>query len=124
MEKNCTEEYCECVHLLKVGLGDTVEMIVIDEGQTFNANHPMHLHGHYFRVIGMDKVYTDTVTDTTHYFLNFFLLSCFHMYMLITSILYSKVIVNKMKNKQTTKQNKTKQQQQKIHFGFANSYCF
>lgn len=106
MKKNCTEEYCECVHLLKVGLGDTVELVMIDEGQTYNANHPMHLHGHYFRVIGMDKVCTDT--GYGHYILHFevFLISCFHMYVLIKSIVYSKVIVNKMKNKQIIKQNK------------------
>jgi hypothetical protein len=42
MKKNCTEEYCECVHLLKVGLGETIELVMIDEGQTYNANHPMH----------------------------------------------------------------------------------
>lgn len=57
---NCATEYCECVHVLKVGLGDTVELILIDEGHTYNANHPMHLHGNYFRVIGMDKVSTHT----------------------------------------------------------------
>jgi FtsP/CotA-like multicopper oxidase with cupredoxin domain len=46
------------VHVLKVGLGDTVELVLIDEGYTYSANHPMHLHGNYFRVIGMDKVST------------------------------------------------------------------
>jgi len=56
VKMNCSEEYCECVHHLKVELGDTVELIVIDEGKPFAANHPMHLHGHRFRVIGMDKV--------------------------------------------------------------------
>ena len=55
---NCATEYCECVHVLKVGLGDTVELILIDEGHTYSANHPMHLHGNYFRVVGMDKVST------------------------------------------------------------------
>lgn len=55
---NCSTKYCECVHVLKVGLGDTVELVLIDEGYTYSANHPMHLHGNYFRVIGMDKVST------------------------------------------------------------------
>ncbi|XP_060581710.1 uncharacterized protein LOC132738260 [Ruditapes philippinarum] len=54
--KNCTEEFCECVYRLHVQLYDTVEIIVIDEGVTFNANHPMHLHGHKFYVVGMDKL--------------------------------------------------------------------
>ncbi|XP_064615679.1 uncharacterized protein LOC135479706 [Liolophura sinensis] len=54
--KNCTEEHCECVHILQVKLNDLVEIIVVDEGVTFNANHPIHLHGHAYRVVGMDRV--------------------------------------------------------------------
>jgi FtsP/CotA-like multicopper oxidase with cupredoxin domain len=54
--RNCTEEYCECVFRLQVALNDTVELVIIDEGVTFNANHPMHLHGHQFYVVGMDRV--------------------------------------------------------------------
>ncbi|XP_067670637.1 uncharacterized protein [Haliotis asinina] len=58
--KNCSHEYCECIHLIKVDLNDTVEMVLIDEGVTFNANHPMHLHGHHFRVVAMDRVNQST----------------------------------------------------------------
>ncbi|XP_053398492.1 uncharacterized protein LOC123558060 [Mercenaria mercenaria] len=54
--KNCTEEFCECVYRLHVQLNDTVEIIVIDEGVTFNANHPVHLHGYKFYVVGMDRL--------------------------------------------------------------------
>jgi len=54
--KNCADEYCECVYRLKVAVNDVVELVVIDEGVTFNANHPMHLHGHSFHVVGMDRV--------------------------------------------------------------------
>lgn len=53
---NCTEEFCECVFRLQVALNDEVEIVMIDEGVTFNANHPMHLHGHAFRVVGIGKV--------------------------------------------------------------------
>ncbi|XP_050391228.2 uncharacterized protein LOC126810253 isoform X2 [Patella vulgata] len=60
IQKNCTEEFCQCIHRLKVDLGDTVEIVLIDEGVTFNANHPTHLHGHPFRVIAMDKLNTST----------------------------------------------------------------
>ncbi|XP_052228206.1 uncharacterized protein LOC127842632 [Dreissena polymorpha] len=57
---NCSEEFCECVHRIQVDLGDTVELVVIDEGVPFNANHPMHLHGHAFHVVGMDRLGENT----------------------------------------------------------------
>lgn len=54
--RNCSSEYCECVHVEKVGLGDVVEFVLVDEGKTFDANHPMHLHGYSYRVVAMGKV--------------------------------------------------------------------
>ena len=39
-----------------MALGDVVEIVIIDEGVTFDANHPMHLHGYQFYVVGMDRV--------------------------------------------------------------------
>ena len=54
--KNCSEEFCECTHVLKVDLNDVVEFIIIDEGKIWDANHPMHLHGYSYRVVGMDRV--------------------------------------------------------------------
>ncbi|XP_060065140.1 uncharacterized protein LOC132545474 [Ylistrum balloti] len=63
VKKNCSEEFCECIHTLKVDLGDTVEFIVIDEGKIWDANHPMHLHGHKFRVIGMDRLNKSTTLE-------------------------------------------------------------
>ena len=54
--RNCSEEYCECTYRLQVALGDVVEFILIDEGVVFNANHPIHLHGYSFFVVGMDRV--------------------------------------------------------------------
>lgn len=53
---NCREEFCECSHVLQVPLNSTVEMVLIDEGFTFDANHPFHLHGHAFRVVGMERL--------------------------------------------------------------------
>ncbi|KAJ8298425.1 hypothetical protein KUTeg_024956 [Tegillarca granosa] len=58
IKQNCTEDFCECVHMIKVGLGETVEFVMIDEGKRYSSAHPMHLHGQYFRVVGMDKVST------------------------------------------------------------------
>lgn len=60
MQEQCDKQFCECSHRLKVALNDVVELIIIDEGLLFNANHPMHLHGYKFRVIGMDRVSTKT----------------------------------------------------------------
>jgi L-ascorbate oxidase len=48
--------HCSCIHVLELELNDLVELIVIDEAFTHVSNHPMHLHGHSYAVIGMDKV--------------------------------------------------------------------
>lgn len=53
---NCKETFCECTHVLQVPLKSVVEMILIDEGVTYDANHMFHLHGHYFHVVGMDRL--------------------------------------------------------------------
>lgn len=58
---NCTGgNQCECTNVIEIPLGDVVELILIDEGNTYNANHPFHLHGHAFRVIGMDRLGENT----------------------------------------------------------------
>jgi L-ascorbate oxidase len=49
-------DYCSCIHVLELELNDLVELIIVDEGFTFQSNHPMHLHGHSFAVIGVNKV--------------------------------------------------------------------
>ncbi|XP_045202845.2 uncharacterized protein LOC123556306 [Mercenaria mercenaria] len=54
--RNCSREFCECVHRLKVDLGDVVEFIIIGESVNIQANHPMHIHGYRFFVVGMDIV--------------------------------------------------------------------
>lgn len=53
---NCKETFCECTHVLQIPLNSVVEMILVDEGVTYDANHMFHLHGNYFHVIGMDRV--------------------------------------------------------------------
>ncbi|XP_044007229.1 L-ascorbate oxidase-like isoform X2 [Aphidius gifuensis] len=54
--KNCKNVFCSCTHVLQVKLNSVVEVIMVDEGFTFDANHPFHLHGHNFRVVAMAKV--------------------------------------------------------------------
>ncbi|XP_071494140.1 uncharacterized protein [Diadema antillarum] len=56
MAERCTEEYCECTHVITVQLGQTVELILIDEGVTFDASHPFHMHGYSFHVVGQDRL--------------------------------------------------------------------
>lgn len=53
---NCKETFCECTHVLQIALNSVVEMILVDEGVTYDANHMFHLHGNYFHVVGMDRV--------------------------------------------------------------------
>uniref|UniRef100_A0A182N4J6 Multicopper oxidase n=1 Tax=Anopheles dirus TaxID=7168 RepID=A0A182N4J6_9DIPT len=62
-DRNCREQYCECSHVIQIPLHATVEMVMIDEGFTFDANHPFHLHGHAFRVVGMDRVSRNTTVE-------------------------------------------------------------
>ncbi|GFN91552.1 multicopper oxidase [Plakobranchus ocellatus] len=60
VQKRCDQEYCSCIYKLDVDLNDLVEVIVIDEGVPYAANHPMHLHGFEFRTVGMGKINSST----------------------------------------------------------------
>lgn len=42
---DCIEDFCECTHVLQVPLNASVELILVDEGYRYDANHPFHLHG-------------------------------------------------------------------------------
>lgn len=59
---NCQKDFCECTHVYQVPLNATVEVIIIDEGYKYDANHPFHLHGHDFRVVAMERVDATGVT--------------------------------------------------------------
>lgn len=65
IDKKCRDltGYCECSHVLSVKLNSVVEVIIVDEGKTFDANHPFHLHGHNFRVVGMRRLNASTTVD-------------------------------------------------------------
>ncbi|XP_059056219.1 uncharacterized protein LOC131850085 [Achroia grisella] len=63
IDDNCKEGYCECSHVLSVRLNSVVEIIILDEGVTFDANHPFHLHGHSFRVVGMRRLANETTIE-------------------------------------------------------------
>ena len=49
------QEFCTCFHTLEVNLNDLVELVLID-GAGLNENHPVHLHGHSFALLGLEKV--------------------------------------------------------------------
>lgn len=53
---NCKTDFCDCTHVLQVELGSMVEVVLIDEGYHTKGDHPFHLHGHSFWVIGMGKL--------------------------------------------------------------------
>ncbi|XP_041972453.1 laccase-4-like [Aricia agestis] len=63
IDEECKEGYCECSHVLSVRKNAVVEVIILDEGVTFDANHPFHLHGNYFRVVGMRRLGNDTTIE-------------------------------------------------------------
>ncbi|XP_076471477.1 uncharacterized protein LOC143301231 [Babylonia areolata] len=52
-----TEDLCMCVHVIHVPLDKVVELIVFHEGRFFaELGHNMHLHGHSFRLLGLEKL--------------------------------------------------------------------
>lgn len=53
---NCRHDFCECSHVIQVPLNATVELVLVDEGYKYDANHPFHLHGHDFRVVAMERI--------------------------------------------------------------------
>ncbi|XP_019874659.2 uncharacterized protein LOC109602679 [Aethina tumida] len=57
---NCVEEFCECLHVMQIPLGAVVELVLVDEGFAYNANHPLHLHGYAFRVVAMERLGENT----------------------------------------------------------------
>nr|KAF7421813.1 hypothetical protein H0235_009649 [Vespula pensylvanica] len=54
--KGCDKNFCSCTHVLQVKLNSVVEVILIDEGITYEANHPFHIHGYQFRVVAMERL--------------------------------------------------------------------
>ncbi|KAJ8669572.1 hypothetical protein QAD02_000831 [Eretmocerus hayati] len=54
--RGCQTTHCSCLHVLQVDLNSVVELILIDEGVPYDANHPFHLHGHEFRVLAMRRL--------------------------------------------------------------------
>ncbi|XP_066146897.1 uncharacterized protein [Euwallacea fornicatus] len=61
--KNCSNGFCECPHAYALPLNSVVELVIIDEGFAFDANHPLHLHGYAFRVVAMEKLGSNVTVE-------------------------------------------------------------
>ncbi|KAJ9592226.1 hypothetical protein L9F63_001227, partial [Diploptera punctata] len=46
---------CECVHIIDLPLGATVELILVDQGGS-DSGHVFHLHGYNFHVVGVTRM--------------------------------------------------------------------
>jgi len=62
-DPSCYGDYCECIYLLEVDLEDTVEMILVDQGNIGDENHPFHLHGYNFFVVAMARLGSQTTVE-------------------------------------------------------------
>ncbi|KAK8384504.1 hypothetical protein O3P69_009357 [Scylla paramamosain] len=58
--RNCLGDFCHCPHVLNVERDSLVELILVDEGVVYWANHPFHLHGHAFQVLAMGRLGENT----------------------------------------------------------------
>ncbi|RLU22355.1 hypothetical protein DMN91_004633 [Ooceraea biroi] len=59
----CEDDYCACTHVLQVKTNSVVELVLVDEGVPYDANHPFHLHGYLFRVVAMKRIGNTTTVD-------------------------------------------------------------
>jgi L-ascorbate oxidase len=67
---NASLQFCSCIHLIEVDFNDLVEFVFVGETLTqfkppIKVNHPIHLHGHAFAVVSMDKVFKLFLNITT-----------------------------------------------------------
>ena len=51
-------DHCSCIYVLEFDMDDIVEFVIVDQGFTFQSNHPMHLHGFNFAVLAVNKLKT------------------------------------------------------------------
>ncbi|KAJ8683451.1 hypothetical protein QAD02_019243 [Eretmocerus hayati] len=59
----CIRGYCACTHVLQVKLNSVIELVMVDEGRYQIVNHPLHLHGHFFRVVASEKLQGYTTAE-------------------------------------------------------------
>ncbi|CAG5132069.1 unnamed protein product, partial [Candidula unifasciata] len=59
VQQDCKQDWCVCVHRHQLALGDLVELVILDD----EAYHPMHLHGHKYRLVGYGQLEEGTDLD-------------------------------------------------------------
>ncbi|CAL4125286.1 unnamed protein product, partial [Meganyctiphanes norvegica] len=57
---SCSNKFCACPYVINLEKGALVELILVDRGVVYWANHPFHLHGHSFRVLAMGRLGEET----------------------------------------------------------------
>ncbi|XP_030746465.1 laccase-5-like, partial [Sitophilus oryzae] len=62
-DQDCANSHCECPHGYQIPLNAVVELVIIDEGFAYDANHPLHLHGYAFRVVAMERLGRNVTVD-------------------------------------------------------------
>ncbi|PIK43595.1 putative laccase-2 [Apostichopus japonicus] len=55
IDPKCKTTYCECTQVLYAEVGEVIELVLVDEGFGSDQSHPMHIHGHAFRVLAQEK---------------------------------------------------------------------
>lgn len=65
---DCRIEFCKCHHVLQVALDSIVEIVIVDEGVTYDTNHPFHLHGSSFRVLAVERLGSSVSIETVRHF--------------------------------------------------------
>ncbi|KAJ8683445.1 hypothetical protein QAD02_019237 [Eretmocerus hayati] len=59
----CLTKHCACTHVLQIELNSVVELVLVDEGRYATINHPLHLHGHFFRVVSSVNLPNSTTVE-------------------------------------------------------------
>lgn len=61
--RGTSRPYCNCIHVIKIPLGNIVELMIVDE--TLNnvmVPHPFHLHGVQFYVTEIGQNFNESMT--------------------------------------------------------------
>ncbi|XP_789921.3 L-ascorbate oxidase [Strongylocentrotus purpuratus] len=53
--KDCSQEACECTYRIDIKYNQVVEVVYVNTAR--GIPHPMHIHGYYFEVLGMETMW-------------------------------------------------------------------
>ncbi|CAL4147895.1 unnamed protein product [Meganyctiphanes norvegica] len=53
--RTCNSEFCECLHMYKLPLGVSVDLVLVNEGFNSDESHSVHMHGHQFWVLAQGR---------------------------------------------------------------------